>query len=184
MSNPRVDAASVLDFLQRLGKCYRHAGVLYLVGGSSLLLVAAKQSTADIDLKIEIPNEHHTEFMRCLRQLSLEMRLPIEQASPDEFLPLPLGYQDRRRYIGRYGGLEVFHFDFYSVALGKLQRGNDKDYADVISMVKLGVIDQPSLEGYFQEVLPKVEDYSLRASRRDFERKFALFKQRLAESNA
>ena len=181
MSNKTVDAQGVLEFLNRLGQCYRQAGAVYLVGGSSLLLVAAKASTADIDLTFEVSREHHAEFIRCLRQIGREMGLPIEQASPDEFLPLPAGHQDRRRYIVRYGALEVFHFDFYSVALGKLQRGNEKDYADVISMVRNHVIDFESLERYFQEVLPKLEDYSLRASRQDFERKFALLKKRLTD---
>ncbi|MBI3359638.1 MAG: hypothetical protein HY023_00830 [Chloroflexi bacterium] len=174
------DAQEILDFLRRLGQCYRHAGVVYLVGGSSLILVAAKESTFDIDLKIEVAPEHHDEFIRCVRRLSAEMELSIEQASPDEFLPLPAGYEDRRRYVGRYAALDVFHFDFYSVALGKLQRGNEKDYNDVVSMIRAGVIELGNLEQYFREVLPKLEAYSLRTDPQDFERKFALFKTRLS----
>ena len=179
MSSRSVDARELLDFLQRLGQCYRHSGVLYLVGGSSLILVAAKESTFDIDVKFDVAPEHHADFIRCLRQLSQEMELPVEQASPDEFLPLPRGYQDRRRFVGRYGALDVFHFDFYSVALGKLQRGNEKDYTDVVHMIQVGIIELDSLEKYFQEVLPQIEAYSLRTDPRDFQRKFELFQKRL-----
>lgn len=54
----------------------------------------------------------------------------------------------------------------------------------MISMLRGHVIDMANLERYFQEVLPKIDDYSLRQSTRDFEKKFALLKQRLAEANA
>jgi hypothetical protein len=47
---------------------------------------------------------------------SRDLRIPIERASPDQFIPLPAGYKDRKRFIERYGSLDVFHFDFYSVA--------------------------------------------------------------------
>jgi len=175
------DVRQISEFLERLGQCYRFSGTVYLVGGSSLLLLAAKESTFDIDLKFEVAPEHHSNFIRCLRQLSVEMELAVEQASPDEFLPLPGGYEDRRRYIGRYGGLEVSHFDLYSVALGKLQRGNEKDFVDAVQMVRTGLIELAALDRYFQEVLPRLEGYSLRTDPLDFERKFGLFKRRLAE---
>ncbi len=184
MSAKSVDAGRVLAFLRQLGECYRHPGIVYLVGGSSLLLLAAKTTTADIDIQFVVPNEGHTEFIRCLRQISREMGIPIEQASPAEFVPLPAGYEERRHFVGHFGLLDVFHFDFYSVALSKLLRGSEKDYGDLISMLRGHVIDMASLELYFQEVLPKIEDYNLRQSTRDFEKKFALLKQRLAGANA
>jgi len=183
MSDSLVDANQLRDFLKRLGECYRHAGVVYLVGGSSLILVAAKESTFDIDLKFEVDVAHHSEFIGCLRRLSREMSLSIEEASPDEFLPLPKGYQDRRVYIGRYGSLDIFHFDFYSVALGKLQRGNEKDYADVVNMVRAGVIELQRLEQYFEEVLPQINSFSLRTDPENFKRKFELFKRRYEASS-
>ena len=184
MSEPVVNAESVLQFLGRLGQGYRRPGVVYLVGGSSLLLVAAKLRTADIDLQFEVPDEYHIEFIRCLRQLSREMGMPVEQASPGEFMPLPAGFESRRRFIGRFGSIDVYHLDFYSVALAKIQRGNEKDFADVVMMVRKNVIEVDRLDRFAEEVTPRIEDFGLRASRRDFERKFAVLKQRLAEKNA
>lgn len=180
MAQPLVNSETIQDFLQRLGQCYRHSGTVYLVGGSSLLLAAAKESTFDIDLHFEVPAEHQSEFIECLRRLSRQTQLPVEQVSPGEFLPLPAGYGERRRYIGRFGQLELFHFDFYSVALSKLMRGNEKDFTDVISLVQTGIIALEKLEQYFEEILPKVDAYNLRADSQDFMRKFALFKERLA----
>jgi hypothetical protein len=177
-----ITTQALQDFLEQLGQCYRHPGRLYLVGGSSLILVAAKVSTLDIDIQFDIPGEYHDVFIRCLREISRQLQLPVEQASPDQFIPLPHGYQDRHQYIGRYGSLEVFHFDFYSVALSKLHRGNEKDFADVVQMVAQGLIALPQLREQFQEILPQLESFSLKADAKEFARNFTLFEQRLAQS--
>jgi hypothetical protein len=179
MTEKLVDAQILVAFLQHLGKSYQHTGTIYLVGGSSLLLVTSKASTFDIDLQFSIPVEYHAEFIECIHRISREMQIPIEQASPDEFIPLPAGYENRHRYIGRYGNLEVFHFDFYSVALGKLNRGTEKDFSDIAQMIQAGVIRLPELETYFQEILPKLDSFSLRSNASDLERKLGLFKKRI-----
>jgi len=175
MTGTLVDNRGITLFLERLGRCYSHRGAIYLVGGSSLLLLAAKESTFDIDLKIEIAPEYHADFVRCLRQVSRELQFAVEQASPDQFIPLPTGYLDRSQYIGRYGSLDVFHFDFYSIALSKLHRGNEKDFDDVANMLKLGIIEFDRLDGYFREILPRYEEL-ISADPEDFEAKFALFR--------
>ena len=136
-------------------------------------------STLDIDLQFDVPVEHQEEFVRCLREISRQRRLPIEQASPEQFIPLPSGYQERHRFIDRFGSLDVFHFDFYSIALSKLRRGNEKDFADVIQMVRDGLIALPQLRAFFQEILPQLESFDISADARDFERHFALFERRL-----
>lgn len=47
-----VTAKVMQQFLSALGRCYRYPGKLFLVGGSSLALVAAKVSTLDIDIQL------------------------------------------------------------------------------------------------------------------------------------
>jgi hypothetical protein len=177
-----VTAETLQDFLEQLGRCYRRSGRLYLVGGSSLILVNVKISTFDIDLQFDVPDEYQNEFIRCLREISRQRQLPVEQASPEQFIPLPLGYQNRHQFIGRYSSLDVFHYDFYSVALSKLHRGNEKDYVDAIGMVKQGLISLPQLREQFNEVLPQLEAFDIRVNAEDFERNFNLFEQRLIES--
>jgi len=46
----KITSQTLNDFLSRLGRCYRHPGKVFLVGGSSLILTASKTSTLDIDL--------------------------------------------------------------------------------------------------------------------------------------
>lgn len=177
-----ITVGTLEEFLEQLGRCYRHPGRLFLVGGSSLILVAAKISTLDIDLQFDVPGQYYEEFVQCLREISRRHRLSVEQASPEQFIPLPDGYQNRHQFIGRYGSLDVFHFDFYSVALSKLHRGNEKDYADVLQMVAQNLITLLELRRQFQEVLPKLESFDISSDVEDFERNFTLFEQRLSQS--
>ncbi|MBX3056812.1 MAG: hypothetical protein KF770_10100 [Anaerolineae bacterium] len=179
MADQMVDAQGLKNFLERLGSCFRYTARLYLVGGASLLLAGGKTSTFDIDIHFDVTPEVHAEFIRCLRQIRRELHLPIEEASPGEFIPLPTGYADRHQYIGRYGQIEVFHFDFYAVALSKIHRGNEKDFADVSSMVNRQLIDFVTLESFFNDLLPRYESYGLKADPDLFQRKFDLLRQRL-----
>lgn len=182
MKSNLVNVHTLVNFLKRLGQCYRYSGTLYLVGGSSLLLAAAKQNTFDIDVQFEVPSVHHTEFIRCLRRVSRELKLPVEQASPEQFIPLPTDYKARHQFVDRYGSLDVFHFDFYSVALSKVHRGHEKDFNDVTSMIETGLIEWQTLEQNFQEILPKLELYNLSADPELFKDKFLLLKQMAASS--
>lgn len=182
MTEHLVDAQGITRFLQRLAQCYRHPGTVYLVGGTSLILLAAKESTFDIDLQFDVQATYHTEFVRCLRQVSRELHFPVEQASPEQFIPLPKGFEDRRQFIARFGALDIFHFDLYSIALSKLHRGNEKDFADVTALVQQGLIEFIQLERYFQEILPQLETY-LTANPEGFMRRFTLFKEKVAGQN-
>ncbi len=152
----KVTASVLQTWLNQLGRCFRHPARLYLVGGTSLLLVAAKTVTLDVDVQFEVDPVHHSEWVRCIRQVSRQLGIPVEQASPGDFIPLPAGYEVRHDFVGRYGQVDVFHFDFYSVALGKIHRGHEKDFLDVIAMVRQSLLDRTLLKQYFAEVLQQV----------------------------
>lgn len=174
-----ITSRELTEFLNQLARCYRQSGRLYLVGGSSLLLVASKSSTLDVDIKIETSPENYGDFVGCLRQVSRQLQIPVEEASPDQFIPLPPGYAERHRFIGRYGSLDVFHFDFYSMALSKIHRGNEKDFADVTAMITQNLIDLARLRVYFEAILPRVATFSLRSDPESFAAKFVLLEKRL-----
>jgi len=178
-----ITSHALTNFLNQLAGCYRRGGRLYLVGGSSLLLAASKTSTLDIDIKIETSPENYGEFVRCLRQVSRQLQMPVEEASPDQFIPLPSGYAERHRFIGRYGSLDVFHFDFYSMALSKIHRGNEKDFADVTVMIDRNLIDLAQLRAYFEDILPQMATFSLRSDPDAFAARFSLLEKRLSTGN-
>lgn len=180
MTETSIGTHELKVFLQRLGQCFRYPATLYLVGGASLLLAAGKTSTFDIDLRFTTADQYHGEFIRCLRTVSRDLGAPVELASPEQFIPLPVGFEDRHRYIGRFGALDVFHFDFYSMALAKIHRGNEKDFDDVMQMVQASLVEIAALEAYLAEILPEYEFYQPNADPALFQRKFALLKAKVA----
>src|SRR5438067_10470949 len=84
------------------------------------------------------------------------MNINIEFASPGDFMPLPKQWEMNAKYIGRYGSIDVFYFDFYSIALSKIERGNTRDINDVKLLVQQGVITLAELDVAFNEILPRV----------------------------
>ena len=151
-----ITSGLLQDFLDALGGCYRRSGRLYLVGGSSLILTEAKVSTLDVDIEFDIAPNHQREFMQCVRKLSKKMKIPVERAAPEHFIPLPKGFENRHQFIGRFGSLDVFHYDFYAIALSKIYRGNEKDFTDVKMMILTKMIELTQLEEDFNEILPEV----------------------------
>lgn len=133
--------------------------------------------TLDIDLAYSVASENHGEFIRVVQSLKHELALNIEEASPQDFIPLPIGYEERAKFIGRFGQLDVFHFDLYSVALSKIERGRDADFNDVLTLLQAGWLDFEMLEQHFREILPRLVEFSLKANPEEFHRKFEYLKQ-------
>lgn len=142
-------------FLKGLGRTYRKPGRLYLAGGAALVHMGLRSgSTLDIDVVIEAANED--EMVTAIRHLVDQMQINIEFASPGDFIPLPAQWMAHSRYIGRYGSIEVFYFDFYNLALSKISRGNDRDLIDVKLLVQQNIITLDELDAAYQEVLPRM----------------------------
>jgi len=55
-------------------------------------------------------------------------------SSPGNFIPLPAQWMAQARYVGRYDSTDVFYFDFCSLALSKISRGNDRDLYECNSL--------------------------------------------------
>lgn len=114
-SRPPVDHNRIEMFLQKLGQRFRQPGRDYLVGGTTMVFESFRQQTLDIDLTFELDATHHASFVRSIRELKDELGANVEEVSPGDFIPLPKGHAERSQFIDRYGQLEVFHFDLYSI---------------------------------------------------------------------
>jgi len=169
---PSVNRSRIELFLKELGEQYRHPGRLYLVGGTTLVFEGYRQQTLDIDIVIEVTPEDHGPFVQAVRKLKETLDINVKEASPGDFIPLPGGYTDRREFIGRFGQLDVFHFDLYSTALSKIERGRSQDLADVILLLQAQRINWERLEDFFQEILPRVGTQSLKQDPVEFEKNF------------
>ena len=174
---PPVDRARIESFLDALAGRFRHPGRVYLVGGTTMVFEGFREQTLDVDIAYEVDDQYHTEFIRTVRALKDQLGINVKEASPGDFIPLPPGYEERAEYIGRFGELEIFHFDLYSMALSKIERGRDADFADVLALLKAGRIDFDQLTNSFERILPSAGARSLKADPVEFQRKFEYLKK-------
>jgi len=54
------------------------------------------------------------------------------------------------------GNVDMHHFDPYSQALSKLERGFDQDLEDVRAMRERGLIDPPGLREFYARLEPEL----------------------------
>lgn len=136
-----------------LGAAARQDGRCYLVGGGTAVLIGWRKTTIDVDLLLDPEQD---EVLRAIPALKDELQVNVELASPRDFIPLPVGWEDRSPSIGREGVLEFRHFDLVSQALAKLERGHRQDLDDVREMLARGLIDLDRLRAAFDEIEPQL----------------------------
>lgn len=87
-------------------------------------------------------------------ELKNSLKINIELAAPDDFVPALPGWEDRCRWIATHNRVDFYHFDFYTQALSKIERDHAKDRRDVQSMITTGLVDVRRLLELFREVQP------------------------------
>lgn len=137
-----------------------------------------RQQTLDITISFEVNDRVHSAFVAAVRDLKERLSQNIKEASPADFIPLPSGYRERSPFIGRYGQLEVLHFDLYSTALSKIERGTEGDLDDVLSLLRSGRIELAAMTGYFEEIMVRYAVESLRQDPVEYRRKFEILKEK------
>jgi hypothetical protein len=150
---PPVDKPRIDDFLRRLGETHR-AGRVFLVGGWALVYQGLRARTLDVDITIEADDADA--LMQGIRRLKDELQINVELTSPADFVPLPPGWHDRSRRGGRYDALDVYCFDFYSIALSKIVRANQRDVDDIVLLAQHGLIEVTALDGVVRDALPQL----------------------------
>lgn len=150
--------------MRAFGRVASQPARVYLVGGATAVIEGWRETTVDIDLRLE-PDD---ELLRHLPELKDRLDVNVELASPADFLPELPGWRERSRFLFREGEVEVFHYDMYSQVLSKLERGFAQDLADVEAMVGRGDVDPSTLADLFAEIeaelyrFPAVEPDALR----------------------
>src|SRR5947209_4440956 len=176
-----VTKADIEKFLNGLGKTFRKPGRLYLTRGAALVHLGLRSgSTMDIDVTIETTNED--EMVTAIRRLVEQMQINVEFASPRDFIPLPAQSMSQAKYVGRYGSVDVFYFDFYSLALSKISRGNERDLIDVQLLFQKKLITLEELDAAYNEVLPRMGKRPyINLNPQRFTERYALIRQKLQE---
>jgi Nucleotidyltransferase of unknown function (DUF6036) len=153
---PPVDRQSIRALARELGRVARGPVRIYLTGGSTAVLEGWRQTTIDIDLRFEPEAD---ELLRALPALKERLGVNIELASPPEFIPELPGWRERSPLVLREGKVEVHHFDLYSQALSKIERGFEQDLADVRAMIARGLVAPPRLRQLYEAIEPELYRY-------------------------
>ncbi|MFN2500628.1 MAG: DUF6036 family nucleotidyltransferase [Pyrinomonadaceae bacterium] len=151
-----TDRDKISRFMHALGSRVSLSARVYLTGGSSAVLHGWRLTTLDIDLKF-IPDLD--EIFRQLPKLKEELEMNIELAAPSDFIPELPGWEERSIYIGSEGKIRFYHYDPYSQALSKIERGHTQDVADVESMFRDKLIDVEQLLRHFKEIESRLYRY-------------------------
>lgn len=153
---PLADASRVRALAHELGRLATGPYRLYLVGGATAVMEGWRQSTVDIDLRLEPDSD---ELLRAIPGLKETLGVNVELASPPDFIPELPGWRDRSPFVFQEGQLAVHHFDFYSQALSKIERDIAQDRDDVASMLETGVVESARLLELFETIEPLLFRY-------------------------
>lgn len=146
----------IREFMRRLGAAATIDTRIYLTGGATAVLFGWRETTIDVDLKI-IPDSD--EIFRALPALKESLQLNVELASPDLFIPALPGWESRSLFIGREGRVDWYHYDPSSQALAKIERGHERDRADVQALLGHGLVKPDQLRDLFREITPALLRY-------------------------
>lgn len=151
-----ADAERVRRLLRALGRAADAPAKLYLVGGATAVLLGWRPTTIDVDLKL-VPESDA--LLRAIARLKDELEVNVELAAPPDFIPELPGWEERCLVVGQEGSLAVFHYDLYSQALAKVERGHAQDVADVRVMLESGLIELGRLGDLFARIEPDLYRY-------------------------
>jgi len=153
MSRAPATAEDVRRLMQALGEHARGPGKVFFTGGATAVLKGWRDATVDVDLKLD---PEPAGIFEAIARLKDELRLNVELASPDQFIPDPPGSAARAEFIVRAGPVEFYHYDYYAQALAKIERGHARDLADVRAMLDRRYIEPRRLLELFDAIEPQL----------------------------
>lgn len=146
----------IFDFIRMFSRPIRAEARVYLTGGATAVLHGWRETTVDIDLSF-VPDRD--ELYRSIPEIKEKLQINIELAAPSDFIPALPGWEGRSIFICREGKVDFYHYDIYSQALSKIERGHEKDVRDVQSMISDGLIESKKLLELFEAIEPLLYKY-------------------------
>ncbi len=170
---PLVDRERLDRFLVELGRAAGEPTRVYLVGGATALLHGFRATTIDVDLVVE---PAASPLLKSFPELKERLSINLELASPLDFLPELPGWRDRSRFVRQEGQVAIFELDFYAQALAKIERGHERDLADVRAMLAHDLVEPGRLRELFAAITTELYRFPAidpDAFREDLERALA-----------
>jgi hypothetical protein len=132
------------------------SATVYFTGGATAVLLGWRPSTIDVDIHL-VPELDR--LLRALPRLKNELAINVELVSPEDFIPVAPGWEERSPFAGREGNLSYRHFDPYAQVLAKLERAHAHDLEDVRAMIAIGLVTPARALKYFAEIEPALYRY-------------------------
>jgi hypothetical protein len=129
---------------------------VYLTGGASAVLEGWRDETIDVDILI-VPDSDR--LLREIPALKESLHVNVEIAAPSHFIPELPGWEGRSPFVERWGTASFHHYDFYSQALAKIERGEEKDLRDVGQMLARGLVEPRRAWALFRQIEPNLYRY-------------------------
>jgi Nucleotidyltransferase of unknown function (DUF6036) len=129
---------------------------VYLTGGATAVLLGWRASTIDADILI-VPEQDA--LYRALPRLKEDLQINVEIASPAHFIPELPQWRERSLLIEQIGRVSFLHYDPYSQALAKIERGHAKDLADVAQLLFRRLVEPVRLRELFAAIEPQLHRY-------------------------
>ena len=146
---PPVQLEKLQALMAAMGRSVKSPGRVYLTGGATALLHGWRPMTVEVDLKAD---PEPAGFFEAIAVLKDKLAVNIELASPADFIPELPHWRERSLFIARHGLSDFYHYDPYSQALSKLERGHSRDLTDVDAMLRLGLIGRDRLFEQFLQI--------------------------------
>ena len=151
-----TDRERIEKFMSAFGRAAKVEGCVYFTGGACAVLLGWRSKTMDIDLKLA-PDQDV--LIDAISDLKNRLDMNIEFACPSDFIPELPDWEARSSFIAHHGKLTFRHYDFYSQALSKIERGHAQDLSDVRNMIKDGLIEKDAVLQYFEKIAPRLKRY-------------------------
>lgn len=144
------------QFMRSFGRSARSESRVYFTGGVTAVLLGWRETTIDVDLRFDPELD---ELFRSIPLIKEELQINVELAAPSDFIPPLPGWETRCRFIDREGKVSFYHYDLYSQALSKIERGHVQDMLDVESMLNEGLVDRQKLIALYEAIKPQLYRY-------------------------
>lgn len=135
--------------MEMLGREPTAPTTVYLTGGATAVLHGFRDATVDIDIKIE---PDRGDLLRRIPAIKESLEVNVELASPDLFIPVSAGWPDRSPIVTTVGGVTFRHFDLVAQALAKIQRGHERDLADVHDLIEAGLVSPDEIRAELDRI--------------------------------
>jgi Nucleotidyltransferase of unknown function (DUF6036) len=153
---PPVDDQRIRALARELGRLAGEPVRIYLTGGSTAVIEGWREATIDVDVRFEPESD---ELLRAIPALKQRLGVNIELASPPDFIPELPDWRQRSPLVLSEGRVRVHHFDLYSQALSKIERGFEQDLRDVHTMIERGYVEPVRLRALFEQIRPELYRY-------------------------